>query len=164
MTRHIDRRTVLKTFGASVLGGTILTGTAAASDDPTISRVPITALPPLTNPCNQEDITPTEGTFQLVTHSHMDSGGGLHAIVEGNTQGAKGEGSFGNDYALEAGIWHEHNDPSGPPSTFTTTATVHAISHGSAPNFVANLAAHMTMNADGDLSVEFEKLNTRCQG
>lgn len=69
-TNHTNRRTVLKTLGATVVGGVAATGTAAASHDPSGDIL-------LEDLDFSPDTHTVDGMPAAVTWEHNDSGGGF---------------------------------------------------------------------------------------
>jgi hypothetical protein len=116
-----------------------------------------------TDPCNGEVIA-FEGFIHMLAHQTADGRGGFHAAFHynltvrglGQTTGATYTGTEAQSDAFTVK----------PPYPFNETFTVHTnvIGRGDAPDFRAHITFHVTVNANGELTVAFEKFRAECRG
>jgi hypothetical protein len=110
------------------------------------------------------DLTHTDGNLHTVfsfTENENRVSGGFHF----QPQGAKLVDEFGRVYSgtgVGRGHFSEPVDDNGAV-TFSTVDSFKLIGHGDAPNFLAQLVTHVTINANGDVTVEFEKGSEQCK-
>jgi hypothetical protein len=124
-------------------------------------RVPFTT--EYADPCNGEIIA-FEGFLHNLIHETADGSGGFHAAVGynltvrgvGQTTGATYTGTEASSDAFNIK----------PPYPVNETFTIHTnvIGQGQAPDFRAHLTFHVTVNANGNLTVIFEKFRAVCRG
>ena len=116
----------------------------------------------ITNACNAETVTYT-GSAHLLVHSTTDSAGGQHADVHVNIHVTGTGATTGAAYVV--------NETDTAPSINLTngageqTASTHfeVIGQGQAPNFRIDGLEHITVNANGTVTVSFFNLTTSCQ-
>jgi hypothetical protein len=146
----------------TMMGATVLLagGVALASQKPEILRFPIDET--MVNPCNGESVHLT-GTFQIVLHETQDASGGSHFIAEGNAKGIRGVGTSGTQYRATGGFWDEFNT-NGRTEVSNSVSVFNIISKGPAPNFISEVNVKLTVNANGEVTAEFEHGNERCTG
>jgi hypothetical protein len=86
-----------RAVAAAALGLALALSTAPPADaSSAITRSDLTGTTFL-NPCTAEAITITDGTFQLIANTTIDSAGGLHVSVRGNAQGVVAQGASSAD-------------------------------------------------------------------
>jgi hypothetical protein len=111
-----------------------------------------------------ETLTHTAGDLHMVisfTENDHRISGGYHF----NPQGAKLEDESGRVYSgtgVGRGHFSEPVDENGA-ATFTAVDSFKLIGHGSAPNFLLQVVFHSTINANGDVTVEFERVSEECK-
>lgn len=111
-----------------------------------------------------EELTHTAGDLHMVisaTENDNRISGGYHF----NPQGAKLEDEAGRVYSgtgVGRGHFSEPVDGNGAV-TFTAVDSFKLIGHGSAPNFLLQAVFHVTINANGDVTVEFERVSEQCK-
>jgi len=123
----------------------------------------------ITNPCTGERFF-GEGTLLFAFHATLDADGGEHYFVITTFDG-QGVSDSGAKY-----VWHEA-DPSHTKLTFdsannytstnfTSTVTGSFIRQGSATpedDFVLKFVSHGTINANGELTSEFDTVEVECK-
>ena len=111
-----------------------------------------------------EDLIHTAGNLHiLMTFTENDNriSGGFHF----QPQGAKLEDRFGNVYSgtgVGRGHFSEPVDEDGAVN-FTSVDSFKLIGHGKAPNFLVQVVSHITINANGDVTAEFERVSEQCK-
>jgi hypothetical protein len=115
------------------------------------------------NPCNGETVTFT-GVDHFMAHVTLDGAGGFHSDFHDNIH-VTGTGSLGNQYEGN----QEDNSPThisgnnlGAEQTLPFTFS--EISKGSAPNFEVHALQHITINANGTVTVFFSNFTSSCRG
>lgn len=107
------------------------------------------------NPCTGEDMVVTEGRAQIDVDMRPDGAGGVHVTLHFNTQGAKTEGvDSGRTYQLNGAAAFSQNVKPPFPVTLTDTVNVRVVSHGAAENQLIKGRTHLTLNANGDVTVD----------
>lgn len=154
---------ILATMMAAVLVFAALPLQAAGAAAPVIDRQDVTGDTEI-NPCNGEEVTFTRGVFQVVEHELVDGANGIHFIAEGNAQGVAGTGDFGGIYRATGGFWVEGLIRPGTTQVFPDVGVFNLIGRGSTPNAIFALIVIVTINANGDLIVDFELENAKCIG
>jgi hypothetical protein len=114
------------------------------------------------NPCNGEVVTFT-GSFHLLFNITVNPNGGFHIVEQDNAIDIKGVGSDGNNYS---GSEHDSLVENLTPGAlnFTAEGSFAETSHGSAPNFVVDYLQHVTINADGTVTVVIDTFSEQCRG
>ena len=102
------------------------------------------------------------GILRTVSHVTTDPKGGFHGKSQLIFQNLKGIGqTSGDEYRLTATIGNQvFASEDGSPVAVTQTGTVH-IRDGISEK--AKLHAHLTINANGEITVVFEKANLDCE-
>ena len=115
------------------------------------------------NPCNGETVTFT-GVDHFTAHVTLDSSGGFHSDFHDNIH-VTGTGDQGNLYEGN----QEDNSPThisgnnlGAEQTLPLTFS--EIAKGSAPNFEVHALQHITINANGTVTVAFSNFTSSCRG
>jgi len=112
------------------------------------------------NPCNGETVT-FSGIDHFTVHVTLDGAGGFHADVHENIH-VTGTGSLGNSYEGNQEDNNPINGRVGLEQTFGLTFS--EISEGSAPNFEMHVLEHITVNANGTVTVFFSNFTSNCRG
>jgi hypothetical protein len=111
------------------------------------------------NPCNGEDVD-VSGVFHDRISFVFNNGGQLLLVEHVNAQGVTGEGDLGNTYQVQNTANTIFN------GVFTGEDTVvrnlRLVSDGSAPNFEVHLLEHITVNANGTVTADFEDFTAEC--
>jgi hypothetical protein len=111
------------------------------------------------------DLTHTDGNLHIVlsfTENKNRISGGFHF----QPQGAKLVDEFGRVYSgtgIGRGHFSEPFDPDTGTATFTSVDSFKLIGHGDAPSLLVQAVSHVTVNANGDVTVEFERLSEQCK-
>jgi hypothetical protein len=139
--------------------------TSAAAAQVFNVTVPATTIfPKLSNPCNGEVITVTQGSAHLHLEITTSSNGGFHADINGNLEGVKGTGSVGNSYTVTAWFHESTNSSSDSAFVFSDGDVFHLLSSGSAPNADFSAVFHVTINANGDVTATVTDIRPKCVG
>jgi hypothetical protein len=112
------------------------------------------------NPCNGETIT-FSGIDHFTLHVTFDSAGGFHADAHDNIH-VTATGDQGNSYEGNQEDNNPFNGKVGFEQTFGLTFS--EISKGSAPNFEVHILQHITVNANGTVTVFFSNFASNCRG
>jgi hypothetical protein len=117
----------------------------------------------LTNPCTGETFF-VEGTQLFLFHSTLDANGGEHLVVNSNVQ-AQGVSDSGVKYFFKETNPFHIKTALDSANTFTGMATGRFIRHGSATpedDFLIRFLSHVTINANGELTSEFDTMEIEC--
>jgi len=114
------------------------------------------------NPCTGEDII-FNGTYHCNDHGVEDSSGGLHLKIHDNwhvvgvgvDSGIKYTGNY---------IWNKKENISGLPYEFTDIIKLSLISKGKETNSIFQMRVHITLNANGEVTADFEEVKIICTG
>lgn len=112
------------------------------------------------NPCNGETVTFT-GVDHFTMTVTFDGAGGFHANAHDNIH-VTATGSLGNLYEGNQEDNNPFNGRLGVEQTFGLTFS--ETSTGSAPNFEEQILEHITVNANGTVTVSFSNSSANCRG
>ena len=113
------------------------------------------------NPCNGEPVVLTvEAT--LLIHRTIDSDGGFHFHATSNLHGDGVGQVTGANYRLNSVATSNFNSVGATNETLWQDAV--AVAEGNVPNFLFQEIEHFTINANGDVTVDFENAFVKCQG
>lgn len=107
------------------------------------------------------EVFPTTGTVHEVV-SVTETATGVVRIVAHLQIHAVGTSPTGASLLIKTVATDVFPDVSFPPEG-TTQIAASIIAKGSAPNEVNHLKYHLTLNANGTVTVTFDELTTRCQ-
>jgi len=112
------------------------------------------------NPCNGETVT-FSGVDHFTAQVTLNGAGGFHADFHDNIH-VTATGSLGNEYEGN----QEDNGPLNGRVAMEQTLpfTFSEISKGSAPNFEVHALQHITVNANGTVTVFFSNFTSSCRG
>ncbi len=108
------------------------------------------------NACANELVGLT-GEIHTVTHITYDSGR-AHVVVRVNAQGVEGFSSEGRRYRATRNLGTTANGD-GLPFSSTTVQSFNLVSAGSGPNMLVHVTAHITVNANGETTVEVQNVS-----
>jgi hypothetical protein len=151
-----------------VLVGALLGATAGVALGQAETRTESERLPvsfSVTNPCNGETVE-LSGFAHFAFHVTTDDTGGIHEMFELNIQ-ASGTGTeSGARYRISEGTSGVANSAIGTDGAqeFTFPERLLVIGQGKVPNFVLHTVAHITMNANGEVTVFFVHQQVDCKG
>ena len=115
----------------------------------------------LRNPCNGEFVATEADQLQNITRVTTQNGiqfsivTNIHGTGTGLTTGAK--------YQLSAVATAHQTDGNQGAENQTLWQDFIFASQGDAPNFIVQLTEHFTINAGGELVVDFRQFTPRCQ-
>lgn len=112
------------------------------------------------NPCNAETVT-FNGIDHFIVSVTFDDAGGFHANAHDNVH-VTATGSLGNSYEGNQEDNNPFNGRVGVEQTFGLTFS--EVSTGSAPNFEMHILEHITVNANGTVTVFFSNISSNCRG
>lgn len=104
-----------------------------------------------------------EGRLHALIHTTTDASGGVHDVVNFHSLEVTGIGQTTGD------IYHGTNSDKfriniiDPPSTFTNQNTISLHGQGTASDFVLQATLHVTVNANGDITAEFDNVRISCK-
>ena len=102
------------------------------------------------------------GQVNLVSHQTYDGNGGFHVKVHTNPMGVRGFGlTSGTPYRGTGVTQWVQNVKVGEQYTFINNFRI--IGRGSGNNFMLHQTIHYTINANGELTVDFSKISTSCK-
>lgn len=111
-----------------------------------------------------ETLTHISGKLHiLITHTENDNR--ISGTFHFQPQGAKLQDESGRIYSgtgVGKGVFNEPVDDNGAIS-FTTVDSFKLIGHGKAPNFLVQMVTHMTVNANGEVTVDLVKESEQCK-
>ena len=113
----------------------------------------------LRNPCNGE-LVATEAE-QLENITLVTNENGLHFSIVTNIHGVGTGLTTGAKYQLSA-VSNGHNTE-GSAENQTLWQDFVFSSQGDVPNFLVQLTEHFTINANGEVVVDFRNFSTKCQ-
>jgi hypothetical protein len=105
------------------------------------------------------------GTMSSLFHITIDDSGGTHSVLkEDNLRGVQGIGEItGNKYQLiRANTQTFEVNSGGLPITVTFESNFKLISHGSDSDNLAHILRHITINENGTVTTEIEKISAVC--
>jgi len=117
--------------------------------------------------CTGEDIA-VEGSIRYRFHNTWDASGGFHGSGGAQEASTRGVGTTsGASYIFHLVVNQAQNYQSfdGGPYEYTEVASYNVIKLGEGPadDLVAHSTFHVTVNANGEQSVAFEKFRLECQ-
>jgi hypothetical protein len=142
-------------------------------DSAQFSNIP--ALLPLQSSCvnvGSGEVILVSGTVHFVVVETADDAGGLHVALEQNFANVTGVGTTsGDSYRVtDLGLPGPGRDalyvpPGGAlPRTETVRSDIRFISIGSGGNLLAQISSHLTINANGDVTVDSATFELTCVG
>ena len=150
-----------------------LTGTARAGNDDFClvcahENITTTLNDTFVNPCTGEEVLVT-GELHTLYYVSQDSAGGLHVRSHGNIQGGTGVGlTSGDRYVLTNARNLETNNQfidilDTRASECTFVSYLQATTPGPKNNFYIRIQQHVTINANGEITVLREEMTTECK-
>jgi hypothetical protein len=116
----------------------------------------------IANDCNGDVVTLTSGTMTTCVQAVFDASGGKHAVVQVQGMGF-GVGSS-SQYVFHINALSSIQLPSSSTDVVTALASAALIAQGSAPNEVADVLLHVTVDANGNPTAMVDKMSMHCQG
>jgi hypothetical protein len=154
------------TLGSLALGlGVALVATTAvfATATTDVERATIPFAFDDVNPCNGEPVTIT-GELHTTTRTTVDSNGAVHIAFNLVPSQVRGEGVSGTAYKAVGGEREHFNVTlDDAPVTDTFTSVFNLISQGGTDNFIHKETFHVTVNANGEEIVLFDKDSSECR-
>ena len=107
------------------------------------------------------ELVDVEGEFHFVENSVISNSGNSTSKFHINAKGIGVGQTSGAVYQWNDAINESLNLSKGGNYTFTQTLLI--VGQGKAPNFKGHLTYHITVNANGDVTTEFENLKIDCK-
>lgn len=107
------------------------------------------------------DIVELTGPLHDLFHVTADGNGGFHVKQHDQPQDVKGIGSTGTQYSATGVTQEEFNATAGETDTFINNFRI--IGQGPGNNFLVHEVEHVTVNANGDVSVTFDNFGVDCK-
>jgi hypothetical protein len=118
----------------------------------------------LVNPCNGEPVLFT-GNLHTLFAVTLDPNGGFHLNLHENGQGISGTGVVtGLKYQIPVASHTGFFEGAPLPVVETITETFEMISQGNTQNFYLKFLFHITINANGVVTVDKVDFDTACRG
>jgi hypothetical protein len=114
------------------------------------------------NPCNGNPTMFTARSHFLVTQTE-DAAGGLHFHFHGDFHGTAIDVVTGDEFIDHEAFNTRFNTREGEPFTETVNDNFHLIAPGQSAGVNYHFVSHMTVNANGDATVDFQMLNVTCE-
>lgn len=111
-----------------------------------------------------ETLTHTAGDLHILI-SYTENDNRVSGMMHFQPQGAKIVDESGRTYSgTGVGMvrFNEPRDEAGAVN-FTAVDSFKLIGHGDAPNFLEQIVSHVTINANGDVTAEFEFVSQQCK-
>jgi len=102
------------------------------------------------------------GSMHVTTHTTQSASGNIHTKFQFQPQGLSGTGLLTGQKYISNGI-QQGSFTTHAGSTITTVNRLRMIGQGSAPDFYLSELVHITVNATGETTAEFEFHSTDCQ-
>ena len=121
-------------------------------------KVPVTW--PVIIPCSGEFVE-LEGYMHIKYAVTADGAGGFHVITSSQPMGLQGVGDFGNKYNGVGGTRWTQNMKVGEVYTYVNVYRM--VGAGKAPTWSVHETYHYTINANGEITAQFDHLKTYCE-
>jgi hypothetical protein len=122
-----------------------------------------TATQLMANPCNGEPVLLTIEATRVV-HRTTTPNGNIHIHSTSNLHGDGVGLTTGVNYVLNSVATANFNNNGGGATNQTLWQDAVAVAQGNVPNFLFQQTEHFTVNANGDITVNFDKSFVKCQG
>jgi hypothetical protein len=150
--------------GLIVLSGalTLVSGAGAATVN---VKIPVDGLT-APNLCNGGEDVQLQGTLHLVQQGEpVEDAPRQHVVVHQNSQRLTGVGvSSGERYSVNLIISDVFNARIDGANITTIEAMINVVSRGSGANFQIQTVLHITTNANGETTTEFQNFHFHCTG
>ena len=134
---------------------------AVATTSNAFVTVAISVFVPCANGGAGETVTLT-GNLHFQSHTTFDARGGLHTKIHTQPQGLSGTGEVTGDKYQGTGVTQDRiNVTAGV--TFTLVNNFRIIGQGPGNNFLVHNNAHITINANGDITADVDNFRAECK-
>jgi hypothetical protein len=159
----MNRRNVLLSgFGVLALGLCFLGAKPARADD--VFNITFPANGVVSDPCTGQMYAST-GECHATLRRTVDSSGGVHFGVHEDCHFTLTDLITGAPIGVANSIFDSQIDNSGPPPLeVTTTSHSSQITRGSGDDFIIDVLTHITINADGSVTVTVTDISLECRG
>jgi hypothetical protein len=108
------------------------------------------------------EVVSLEGTLHIASHVTLDGAGGFHGTFHANPQGVTGVGQTTGDVYRGTGV--SRSGFSGKVGeVLTVVDNFRIIGPGPGNNLLVHGVFHLTVNANGTLTVEVDQLSVECR-
>lgn len=115
------------------------------------------------HPCSGEPVT-LSGELRLTERLVSDPAGGVHLSFHLTPLAVRGTGA-GQEFMAVGGSQEHVNELSGGlPFTNTFTTIFNLVSQGGGENFLSEATFHITVNENGDVTADVERVRSQCVG
>jgi hypothetical protein len=115
-------------------------------------------------PCPGSEIIEASGVVQIVIHVTVDNNGGVHTkVLDKETLSGVGLTTGTKYHVKELRSVHNFQGSGGLPITITFVDQDRVISQGKGQNFLLHTLFHITVNENGEITAELQKIDIRCQ-
>ena len=116
-------------------------------------------------PCvSPPDLVTLNGFLHIVTHTTETASGGVTMTRHVNPQGVTGVGTpSGITYRSNGATNTSGHTSASGASESTFVNNFHLISQGSAGNLLVHIVIHQTVNANGQVTSDVEKISIECR-
>lgn len=151
-------KSVVLVSSFAMVGVLLIAGHALPAAVANVHDIPLSGA--VFNPCNGETVTFT-GVDHFTAQVTLDGAGGFHIDLHDNIH-VTATGDQGNSYEGN----QEDNAPLNGRVAMEQTLpfTFSEISKGSAPNFEIHALQHITINANGTVTVSINTFTSSCRG
>ena len=110
------------------------------------------------------EVVELSGNLHLLTHVTTDNNGGMHVEMHAQPQGISGIGMDSGDKYQATGVTRGHINTQGPaPFESTFVNNFRIIVQGRGNNFLVHQVIHVTINANGDVTADIDKMSVDCK-
>ena len=117
---------------------------------------------PASEGCTGEDVY-VYGTIDVVVQTTTDAKGNTHLVTHYTPHLTAVGLTTGKRY-LAVGPTQIVSFDTGGPAVFNVANIIITVAPGSGDNFVLTEVIHVTLNANGEVTVEFDRINIACRG
>lgn len=110
------------------------------------------------------EVVTLTGDLHVLIHVTIDSSGGMHMDAHFQPQGVSGTGvTTGDKYQGTGETSFRANIPGPPPFESSFVNNFKIIGQGPGNNFLVHENSHITVNANGDITVVHDNLSIDCK-
>ena len=117
---------------------------------------------PVSEGCTGEEVH-VYGPIDVVVQTTTDAQGNTHLVTHYSPHLTAVGLTSGTRY-LAVGPTQIVSFDAGGPAVFNVANIIITVAPGSGDNFVLTEVVHVTLNANGEVTVEFDRINVACRG
>lgn len=105
------------------------------------------------------------GRLHVLSHTTFDNNGGYHLQLHFQPKDMKGTGQTSGDTYQATGVTKEswNESPETLPHQYTLVDNFRIIGQGPGNNYLWHWTLHFTVNANGDVTADFENIKVECK-